>query len=83
MVASLEKAGFRTVGDLARADVKQLAERFGSHGLRLSALAHGRDTRAVNPREERKGISAETTFFEDLSALTSAVARLCDTDSAT
>jgi DNA polymerase-4 len=69
MVASLEKAGFRTVGDLARADLKDLAERFGSHGLRLSRLSHGEDHRAVNPREERKGISAETTFNEDLSAL--------------
>jgi DNA polymerase-4 len=81
MVNSLEKAGFRTVGDLARADVKQLAERFGSHGLRLSALAHGRDTRAVNPAEERKGISAETTFLEDLSALADLediLAELCE-----
>jgi DNA polymerase-4 len=69
MVASLEKAGMRTVGDLARADVKELAERFGSHGLRLSRLAHGEDHRPVNPREARKGISAETTFNEDLSAL--------------
>jgi DNA polymerase IV len=69
MVASLERSGFRTVGDLARADIKLLAERFGSHGLRLSRLAHGQDSRAVNPREERKGISAETTFNEDLSAL--------------
>jgi DNA polymerase-4 len=68
MVASLEKAGLRTVGDLARTDIKELAERFGSHGLRLSKLAHGEDHRAVNPREERKGISAETTFNEDLSA---------------
>ncbi|THD64959.1 DNA polymerase IV [Phenylobacterium sp.] len=69
MVASLEKAGYRTVGDLARADIKALAERFGSHGLRLSRLSHGQDSRAVNPSEERKGISAETTFNEDLSAL--------------
>ena len=69
MAASLEKAGFRTVGDLARADVKDLAERFGAYGLRLSDLAHGRDSRGVNPHEARKGISAETTFFEDLSAL--------------
>ncbi|MFI4950961.1 MAG: DNA polymerase IV [Caulobacterales bacterium] len=69
MVASLEKAGFRTVGDLARADARELVERFGSHGLRLSRLAHGEDHRAVNPREERKGISAETTFNEDLSTL--------------
>jgi DNA polymerase-4 len=69
MVASLERAGYRTVGDLARADVKALAERFGSHGLRLSRLSHGEDHRPVNPREERKGISAETTFNEDLTAL--------------
>jgi DNA polymerase-4 len=69
MVASLEKAGLRTVGDLARMDIKELAERFGSHGLRLSRLSHGEDHRAVNPNEDRKGISAETTFNEDLSAL--------------
>jgi DNA polymerase-4 len=69
MAASLERAGYRTVGDLARADIKALAERFGSHGLRLSRLSHGEDHRPVNPREERKGISAETTFNEDLSAL--------------
>ena len=69
MVAALAKAGYRTVGDLARVDLKDLAERFGTHGLRLSALAHGRDSRAVNPSEERKGISAETTFNEDLSTL--------------
>ena len=69
MVASLDKAGLRTVGDLARADLKLLAERFGSQGLRLSRLAHGQDSRAVNPPAERKGISAETTFNEDLSAL--------------
>jgi DNA polymerase-4 len=69
MVASLEKAGYRTVGDLARADPKDLAGHWGSHGLRLAQLAHGRDARAVNPNEERKGISAETTFETDLSAL--------------
>ena len=69
MVAALQRAGFTTVGDLARAEPKVLVNRFGSHGLRLSDLAHGRDARAVNPREERKGISAETTFNEDLCAL--------------
>jgi DNA polymerase-4 len=69
MVASLEKAGYRTIGQLARADVKDLANRWGAHGLRLSDLAHGRDSRAVNPHEGRKGISAETTFNEDLTHL--------------
>jgi DNA polymerase-4 len=69
MAASLGKAGYRTVGDLARAGPKALAERWGAHGLRLAQLAAGEDARAVNPNEERKGISAETTFEADLSAL--------------
>ncbi|MBL8769756.1 MAG: DNA polymerase IV [Phenylobacterium sp.] len=76
MVATLEKAGFRTVGDLARVDVKVLAERWGAHGLRLHALAHGRDHRAVNPNEARKGISCETTFNEDLSRVSELEDRL-------
>jgi DNA polymerase-4 len=62
---SLGKAGLRTVGDLASAEQKELAERWGVHGLRLYDLAHGRDSRAVDPDQERKGISAETTFNED------------------
>ena len=66
MVSSLESSNFVTVGDIARADIKDLAARFGPNGLRLHALAHGRDTRVVNPDQIRKSISAETTFNEDL-----------------
>jgi DNA polymerase-4 len=69
MVASLEGAGYRTVGDVARSDPKGLAQRFGDNGLRLHRLAHGRDSRVVNPNEARKTISAETTFNTDLKAL--------------
>ena len=81
MIKSLEGAGFSKVGDLARADVKVLARRFGAQGLRLHDLAHGRDNRTVNPNEERKGISAETTFNEDLSSrsdLEDKLAPLCE-----
>ena len=69
MAAALEQAGYRTVGDLARADPKALAQRWGAHGLRLAGLAAGRDARAVDPHEARKTISAETTFEADLAAL--------------
>jgi DNA polymerase-4 len=81
MVRSLEGAGFVKVGDIARADLKALAQRFGAQGLRLHELAHGRDNRPVNPNEDRKGISAETTFNNDLSAvrdLEDRLAPLCD-----
>jgi len=81
MAASLEKVGYRTVGDLARADPKDLVQHWGAHGLRLAQLAAGRDARAVNPNEARKGISAETTFEEDLASLADLedkLAPLCD-----
>lgn len=63
---TLQSDGYSTVGDLAAADVRDLAKRYGETGLRLHDLAHGRDARAVNPGHERKGMSAETTFNEDL-----------------
>jgi DNA polymerase-4 len=62
---TLERAGLRTVGDLARAAPRDLADRFGVYGLRLSQLSRGLDNRPVDPAEARKGISAETTFNED------------------
>ena len=58
-----------------------MAQRLGALGLRLHELAHGRDNRSVNPNEERKGISAETTFNDDLSSvrdLEDKLAPLCD-----
>jgi len=67
LAASLEKAGYRTVGDIAAAELRDLADRFGQHGLHLHKLAHGQDSRAVNPEQSRKTISAETTFNNDLS----------------
>ena len=65
---TLQSDGYATVGDLAAADVRDLAKRYGEHGLRLHDLAHGRDARSVNPGHERKGMSAETTFNEDLTS---------------
>ncbi|MBU2419142.1 MAG: DNA polymerase IV [Alphaproteobacteria bacterium] len=63
---TLQSDGYATVGDLAAADVRDLVRRYGETGLRLHDLAHGRDARAVKPEHDRKGMSAETTFNEDL-----------------
>ncbi|MFA4892216.1 DNA polymerase IV [Brevundimonas sp.] len=65
---TLNSDGFATVGDLAAADVRDLVKRYGETGLRLHDLAHGRDARRVNPVHDRKGMSAETTFNEDLTS---------------
>jgi DNA polymerase IV len=69
MGASLERAGFRTIADLQRADETTLMRKFGTEGQRLSRLSRGIDRRAVNPERETKSVSAETTLAEDLAAL--------------
>lgn len=63
---ALRSDGFDTVGQLAAAEPRDLVRRYGEWGLRLSELAHGRDARAVNPEQDRRGMSAETTFNADL-----------------
>ena len=78
---TLQSDGYAVVGDLAAADVRDLVKRYGETGLRLHDLAHGRDARPVNPGHERKGMSAETTFNEDLTAaadLEAALWPLCE-----
>jgi len=65
---ALRSDGYRSIGDLAAADVRDLVKRYGESGLRLHDLSHARDARAVNPERDRKGMSAETTFNEDLTA---------------
>lgn len=72
----LERGGYRKLADIRRASDKELAARYGESGLRLARLSRGEDTRAVNPERERKGVSAETTFNDDLSDLTALEDRL-------
>ena len=68
LAASLEKSGFKTVGDIARADLRDLADRFGAHGLHLHKLSLGQDSRVVNPDQHRKTISAESGQWKWTSA---------------
>lgn len=63
----LAQEGFRTIGDLQRADPAFLVARCGDMGIRLSAFAFGRDARSVTADHETKSVSAETTFNQDIS----------------
>lgn len=62
----LEQDGFETVGDLQQADLKALIGRYGETGMWLKRVAHGIDNRPVRTDEERKSVSAETTFRTDI-----------------
>ena len=59
--------GIRTVGDLQKIDAKTLVRRYGETGLWLHNCAFGRHERKVDPSGERKSVSSETTFNEDIS----------------
>jgi DNA polymerase-4 len=64
--AALGERNLRTIGDLRAAGQSRLQALFGDWGVRLYELSNARDTRLVDPEGERKSISAETTFNEDI-----------------
>lgn len=63
---ALVAAGFKTIGDLARAKPEHLEELFGKRGRELWDMANGRDDREIVTDWERKSVGAETTFSRDL-----------------
>ena len=64
--AALGRAGLRTLADIRRLSRDEMLKRFGGQGARLWHLAHGEDTRRVNPNEPIKSVSHETTFNQDI-----------------
>jgi len=62
----LERAGVRTIGDVARADERDLMARFGDLGAHLFALSWARDDREVIPDRDAKSVGAETTLDQDV-----------------
>lgn len=65
----LERGGYRTIGDVRRADATTLRRLIGNHAELLQALANGRDDRMVIAQREEMSVGAETTFETDLSSL--------------
>lgn len=62
----LRLLGYDTLGDLARADPRELERALGSWGREAHRLASGQDEREVEPDREAKSIGAEETYDEDL-----------------
>ncbi len=65
--ATLEADGIHTISQLQSMEEGDLMRRYGSMGQRLYRLARGIDDRAVHPNDPAKSVSAETTFFDDIS----------------
>ncbi|MBZ9985320.1 MULTISPECIES: DNA polymerase IV [unclassified Mesorhizobium] len=67
--AALEQDGIRTIGQLQKMDRGDLMRRYGVMGDRLYRLSRGEDVRRVDPDQDAKSVSAETTFDTDIASL--------------
>ncbi|MEU1972875.1 DNA polymerase Y family protein [Microbacterium sp. NPDC019599] len=61
-VGLLARLGVQTLGEFAALEQDRVRERFGDHGIRLHALASGRDPRAVAPRTPPPELHREVAF---------------------
>ncbi len=67
--ANLEQDGIRSIGQLQKMDRGDLMRRYGTMGERLHRLSRGQDDRQVQPDQDAKSVSAETTFDTDLASM--------------
>ncbi len=73
---TLERDGIRLVGQLQTMEETDLMRRYGVMGKRLYHLSRGEDDRQVHLNDAAKSVSAETTFFDDISGHDELVAHL-------
>jgi DNA polymerase-4 len=66
--ARLERAGIRTIGELAGRSDAELRALLGSFGPAAARLARGEDARDVEPYREAKSYSEENTFEGDVAS---------------
>lgn len=62
----LHNMGFKTCADLQKLSFSELKEALGKCGERLYEQCRGIDDRVVSPNRERKSLSVEHTFPEDM-----------------
>lgn len=65
----LHEINIQTCLDLQQWALDALSERFGKFGQQLYYLARGIDHREVNPHRQRKSVSIEHTYPEDITSL--------------
>ena len=65
--ATLEADGIRMISQLQTMEEGDLIRRYGAMGQRLFRLSRGIDDRDVHTNDPAKSVSAETTFFNDIS----------------
>ncbi len=66
--AKMNKMGIYTGADLRQRTEQELLKKFGKVGRYYYHIVRGNDQRKVQPNRIRKSLSAENTFFDDITA---------------
>lgn len=69
MERKLHDDGITSIGQLQELDIHALQGRYGSIGKRFYYFSRGQDNRRVEQSSERKSLSSETTFNDDIAGL--------------
>ncbi len=72
----MHSLGYFTCADLQKKSVAELAQHFGSWAQGLYNSARGIDNRRVEPHGERKSLTVEETYHDDLQTLADCYAKL-------
>ena len=72
----IHRLGIKTCGDMQEWSELDLHRYFGKFGSELFRLCRGMDDRQVNPHRERKSVSNERTFRENIEDVTEGLERL-------
>jgi len=63
---ALQAKGFYKIGDITKVSEEYFGSAFGKYGIDLWHKAHGEGTKYLSPPQERKSISKERTYNEDV-----------------
>ena len=74
--AKMKRKGIHTCGDLQKYSVAGLTDLFGSWGVELFDYARGIDNRPVREDRERKSLSVEETYAQDLRTIEECLEKL-------
>ncbi|MGZ3695291.1 MAG: DNA polymerase IV [Bdellovibrionota bacterium] len=72
----MHELGLHTCADIQAQPLAKLKEWFGSRGEYLAAVAKGQDDRPVEPHSERKSLTVEETFNQDIKTLDGCLATI-------
>ncbi len=72
----MQSLNIKTCRDLQRLSLTELEKAFGKWGLRLFELCRGQDNRPIEPERERKSLSVERTFAQDIATLEECLSQL-------